>query len=239
MGTISPTRLCLPGAQKERRNLACGTGAGDDRGHLWPGPLRLRSILARDTGVSRPLIAELGYIGAGSYAGYCLAIVVALVFTSRTGPRFMAVAAGAAAVVGMAVVACAPAAWVLAVGILDAGSSSGLASPPMAEAVVTSIRERLQDRANALINPGKIDKLILQHTATPRNRHRRIVAPKDARTCHWTCCRTVAVARPDTNLIPLGTQYGATRSNPENRNRLRYAGFATSCKPLQHLTDHS
>src|SRR5918993_2748357 len=55
MGTISPTRLCLPGAQKERRNLACGTGAGDDRGHLWPGPLRLRSILARDTGVSRPL----------------------------------------------------------------------------------------------------------------------------------------------------------------------------------------
>ena len=52
----------------------------------------------------------LGYIGAGSYAGYCLAIGVALVFTSRTGPRFMAVAAGAVAVVGMAVVACAPAA---------------------------------------------------------------------------------------------------------------------------------
>jgi predicted MFS family arabinose efflux permease len=96
----------------------------------------------------------LGYIGAGSYAGYCLAIVVALVFTSRTGPRFMAVAAGAAAVVGMAVVACAPAAWVLAVGILVAGSSSGLASPPMAEAVVASISEGLQDRANALINSG-------------------------------------------------------------------------------------
>ena len=46
----------------------------------------------------------LGFIGAGSYAGYCLAIVIALVFTSRTGPRFMAVAAGAVAVVGMAVV---------------------------------------------------------------------------------------------------------------------------------------
>jgi predicted MFS family arabinose efflux permease len=96
----------------------------------------------------------LGLIGAGSYAGYCLAIVVALVFTSRTGPRFMAVAAGAVAVVGMAVVAGAPAAWVLAVGIVVAGSSSGLASPPMGEAVVTSIREGLQDRANALINSG-------------------------------------------------------------------------------------
>jgi predicted MFS family arabinose efflux permease len=96
----------------------------------------------------------LGLIGAGSYAGYCFAIVVALVFTSRTGPRLMAVAAGAIAVVGMAAVAGAPAAWVLALGILVAGSSSGLASPPMGEAVVSSIREELQDRANTLINSG-------------------------------------------------------------------------------------
>ena len=96
----------------------------------------------------------LGLIGAGSYAGYCFAVVIALVFTSRTGPRFMAVAAGAVAVVGMAAVAGAPAAWVLALGVLVAGSSSGLASPPMGEAVVSSIREELQDRANTLINSG-------------------------------------------------------------------------------------
>jgi MFS family permease len=96
----------------------------------------------------------LGLIGAGSYAGYCCAILVALVFTSRSGPRFMAVAAGAVAVVGMATVAGAPTAWVLALGILVAGSSSGLASPPMGEAVATSIRVELQDRANALINAG-------------------------------------------------------------------------------------
>src|SRR5215207_7982288 len=53
--------------------------------------------------------ALLGVIGAGSYVGYCAAIVVALAFTSRTGPRLMAVAAGAVAVVGMATVAAA--AW--------------------------------------------------------------------------------------------------------------------------------
>ncbi|MBA2535299.1 MAG: MFS transporter [Rubrobacter sp.] len=96
----------------------------------------------------------LGMIGAGSYLGYCVAVVIALVYTSRTGPRWMAVTAGVVAVVGMAVVVSAPAAWVLALGILMAGSSAGLASPPMGEAVAGAIRKSLQDRANALINCG-------------------------------------------------------------------------------------
>ena len=96
----------------------------------------------------------LGAIGAGSYLAYCVAVVISLVFTSRTGPRWMAVAAGVAAVVGMAVVAGAPTAWVLALGIVVGGSSTGLASPPMGEAVARSIRDGLQDRANALINSG-------------------------------------------------------------------------------------
>jgi predicted MFS family arabinose efflux permease len=96
----------------------------------------------------------LGAIGAGSYLGYCVAVVVSLVYASRTGPRLMAVAAGAVAVVGMAAVALSPAAWVLALGILVAGSSTGLASPPMGEAVARAVPEGLQDRANALINSG-------------------------------------------------------------------------------------
>ena len=96
----------------------------------------------------------LGLIGAGSYVGYCVAIIIALVFTSRTGPRFMAVTACTVAVVGMTAVASAPAAWVLALGVLAAGSSSGLASPPMGESVVRCIHRELQDRANTLINSG-------------------------------------------------------------------------------------
>lgn len=96
----------------------------------------------------------LGVIGAGSYVGYCVAIVVSLVFTSRVGPRFMATAAGIVAVAGMSSVAGAPTAWVLAVGVLVAGSSTGLASPPMGEAVVLRVPEKKQDRSNTLINSG-------------------------------------------------------------------------------------
>src|SRR5215217_6883067 len=57
--------------------------------------------------------------------------------------------------------------------------------------------------------------------ATPRNRYRRIVGPKVARACHWTHRQSVAVARPDTTLIPPGTQYGATLGKAQQRNPFR------------------
>jgi hypothetical protein len=40
-------------------------------------------------------------------------------------------------------------------------------------------------------------------------------------------------------LIPPGAQYGATRSNPQQRKPLKYAAFASPCTPLQRLSDHS
>ena len=43
----------------------------------------------------------------------------------------------------------------------------------------------------------------------------------------------------DQSEVGRRTQYGATRSNPEQRKSLRYAGFATLGKPLQRVNYHS
>lgn len=96
----------------------------------------------------------MGLIGAGSYAGYCVAIVISLVYTSRVGPRFMVTVAGLTAVVGMTLISAAPNTLFLAIGVVIAGSSTGLASPPMAEAVSKLVERQRQDRANTLINSG-------------------------------------------------------------------------------------
>jgi hypothetical protein len=43
----------------------------------------------------------------------------------------------------------------------------------------------------------------------------------------------------DTTLIPLRAQYGATQGKAEKGKQPIYGGFASLCKPQQHLTDHS
>lgn len=95
-----------------------------------------------------------GVIGAGSYVGYCVAIVFSLVATPRLGPRRVAVLAGGVATVGLTTVALAPSALILAVGILVAGSSTGIASPPMAAAVARWVEPSGRDRAQTVVNAG-------------------------------------------------------------------------------------
>lgn len=95
-----------------------------------------------------------GFIGGGGYVGYCLAIGASTVLTSRWGPRPVAVLAGAVATVGIAVVAIAPSAPVLAVGVLVAGSSTGIASPPLAGAVARWVAEGVRDTAQTVVNAG-------------------------------------------------------------------------------------
>jgi predicted MFS family arabinose efflux permease len=95
-----------------------------------------------------------GAIGAGSYIGYCAAIVVSLLLTDRVGARVVAVAAGVVATIGISIVALAPSAWFLAVGVLIAGCSTGIASPPLAAAVAQFVPPTVADRAQTVVNGG-------------------------------------------------------------------------------------
>jgi predicted MFS family arabinose efflux permease len=98
--------------------------------------------------------ATAGAVASGSYGAYCVAIVVATAATSRWGARPVAVAAGACATLGTAMIAVAPGAAVLACGVVLAGSSTGLASPPLAQAVARSAPPRLEPRLQTVVNAG-------------------------------------------------------------------------------------
>lgn len=102
-----------------------------------------------------------GLISGGSFLGYCLAIVASATLTERIGARAVAVGAAFVAAVGMAGIAAAPTALWLAGAVILAGSSTGLASPPMAAAVAAAVRSDRQDRINTAINAGTSAGVVL------------------------------------------------------------------------------
>lgn len=98
--------------------------------------------------------ATAGAIASGSYASYCVAIVIATLLTPRLGGRVVAVAAGCIATAGTLVIALAPTMPVLALGVVVAGASTGVASPPLAHLVAHAVAGSRRDRVQAVINAG-------------------------------------------------------------------------------------
>lgn len=95
-----------------------------------------------------------GLISGGAFLGYCIAIVLSAYLTERIGARAVAVAAALVAAVGMVGIAAAPSPLLLATAVMLAGSSTGLASPPMAAAVSAIVRPNRQSATNTIINAG-------------------------------------------------------------------------------------
>ncbi|MBM9461840.1 MFS transporter [Aeromicrobium sp. YIM 150415] len=96
----------------------------------------------------------IGVIAAGSYVSYCVAIAVTTVLIPRWGSRPLVAVAGGLATVGTALVAVAPHGVMLAVGVIVAGASTGVASPPLAHAVAHAVPAKDRDRIQAVVNAG-------------------------------------------------------------------------------------
>lgn len=97
---------------------------------------------------------QAGSIAATSYLAYCLGTIAATVATPRFGARAVAVAAGALATTGTALIALSPTGLVLTAGVTIAGSSTGLASPPLAHAIAAGVAPGYRDRVQTIVNAG-------------------------------------------------------------------------------------
>lgn len=97
---------------------------------------------------------SMGLIGSASYLAYLGATLFGSTISGVLGPRLPVVLGGLAAAAGMALIALAPNTWVLVLGIMLAGTSPGLAYPPLSDAVMQLIAEPHQNRTYAVINSG-------------------------------------------------------------------------------------
>jgi predicted MFS family arabinose efflux permease len=95
-----------------------------------------------------------GFISGGSFVSYCAAIIVSAMLTEKFGAKLVATSAAIVAALGMAGIALASSPLMLAVAVMVAGLSTGLASPPMAAVVATAVSRERQDVTNTVINAG-------------------------------------------------------------------------------------
>lgn len=99
-------------------------------------------------------LSVAGTLASASFAAYCVAVIFASVCTAKTGPRFPSLLAGLCAVAGTAIIAFSHGAAGLMAGVICAGLSAGLVSPPMAEAVNRNVASGEQPVVNTIINAG-------------------------------------------------------------------------------------
>lgn len=95
-----------------------------------------------------------GIVSSLLYVSYCLSIIYSTLYSIKHGPKAMIIAAGLSALSGLIIMGLAPNVWILSLGVLLAGSSTGLVSPPFGLAISLWIQAVDQSKANTWINSG-------------------------------------------------------------------------------------
>ena len=107
--------------------------------------------IQRDLALS---VGLMGIIAGASSAGAILATIAGASLSGKFGPRLPVVLGGAAAFLGMLIIATSHTPHLLTIGVILAGASPGLAYAPLADAIVLLVASSRQNRAFALINSG-------------------------------------------------------------------------------------
>ncbi|WP_301419794.1 MFS transporter [Mammaliicoccus lentus] len=97
---------------------------------------------------------ESGIVSSLFYFSYCLAIIYSTLKTDQIGPRKMILLAGLFVFVGLVLISITPNIFILSIGVIFAGSSAGLVSPPFGYAISLWVKLHEQGRANTWINSG-------------------------------------------------------------------------------------
>jgi predicted MFS family arabinose efflux permease len=111
--------------------------------------------------------STVGAIGSGTYVVYLLSLLGCGALCARLGPRLPVVVGTTSAFVGSAMVAFAPSAVVLTIGLLIAAASSGWVWAPFGDAVASRISAPQRARTLAVINTGTTFGLIVAGLLAP------------------------------------------------------------------------
>lgn len=95
-----------------------------------------------------------GIISSLFYLSYCFTIIYATLRTAKTGPKYMIMLASLLVILGLITISIASNALTLSLGVIFAGASSGLISPPYGYAISLWIKWEQQGKANTWINSG-------------------------------------------------------------------------------------
>ncbi|MCH8559261.1 MFS transporter [Nesterenkonia sp. DZ6] len=103
----------------------------------------------------------LGLIASATFAGYLAGLLLAGRLAARHGSRAPTTVGGVCGVLGAVIVTLAPSPWLLAVGVVLAGSAGGWVWAPYSDIVTRSVPLRQQPRALAIITTGTSGGLVL------------------------------------------------------------------------------
>jgi predicted MFS family arabinose efflux permease len=103
----------------------------------------------------------LGLVSSATFAGYLAGLLLAGRLAARHGSRAPTTVGGACGAAGAVIVTFAQAPWLLAVGVVLAGSAGGWVWAPYSDIVTRAVPLRQQPRALAIITTGTSGGLLL------------------------------------------------------------------------------